>query len=1126
LLHSVADLKPVFFDQRRTRWRRTRRALEVLGASLIVVLFAFLWNVSQRPDLPGLMLPDSRPALHAIRVRKAKPPVGRRAGRLGRVLPRHAAQGPADPLRMAFYVSWDPASFASLRQHHEDIDLLVPEALHITTADGRVQAETDAKLDDWLRSTPTDLQVMPLANNSDGTAWYSAELGQMLASPAARAQAVAQLAAHVVAHRRPGLVLDFEDVPPARQREFTLFVKELAAELHRFSCQLLVALPAADTAFDYASIGRDADSVVAMNYDEHWLTSLPGPIASQDFFVRNLDALLALVPRQKLVVAVAGYAYDWPATPRGQHPAPGRAKTFQEALVTAVESESTLSFDPDSLNPRYEYRDDSGRDHSVWLTDGVTAYNQVRACDRAGVRGTALWRLGSEDPSLWTFWGAHSVESVDVKRLEEMPPGYDLVLEGDGDVWKILSTPEVGHREVHRDPATGLVVAAAYSKLPRTWQIDQIGAQPRRIALSFDDGPDPRFTPAILDILAQRHAPAAFFVTGLAASASPDLLRREYREGHEIGNHTYTHPHFDTVSRAQLQVELNLTARLFESLLGARTLLFRPPYGIDHHPETSEEVALLPMPQSMGYVIVGSRIDPHDWGEPGGGPPPPAAEITRRVLEDARQGVGNIVLLHDSGGDRSATVAALPAVIDGLRAEGMTLVSVADLIGQSRATTMPVLSSRERWAARVDRLVFDLYHWARVGIASIFVAGIALVSLRALLVGFLALAEKALRRHAPEGGAQPLVSILVPARDEEAAIADTVRSALASDYPAIELILVDDGSTDATAERALAAAAGDARLRLIRQPNRGKAAALNLALAEAGGEIVVTIDADTAVEPAAVRNLVRHFAAPGVGAVAGNVKVGNRDRWITRWQALEYVTSQNLEKRAFDLLNCITVVPGALGSWRRRILREVGGLTSDTVAEDADLTVAVRRQGWRIRYEEHAVGWTQAPEDVRGLVAQRFRWTFGTLQAVWKHRDTFLRPKYGTLGLVALPNVLLFQILLPVFSPLIDLLFLGSLALYFLARLHVGHVPELWTSDDVARAAIFFVAFLVIDLLTGVLAFTLEKGEDWWLLASFLLQRFYYRQLMYVVLVRSLLAAVQGRAVGWRGPIAAPAHGS
>jgi cellulose synthase/poly-beta-1,6-N-acetylglucosamine synthase-like glycosyltransferase/peptidoglycan/xylan/chitin deacetylase (PgdA/CDA1 family)/spore germination protein YaaH len=1114
----VGPHKPVFLDEKRKRWRRARRLVEFSSVVLTLLLVVFLVNVARRPDLPQMMLPESRPALHAVRRSRATP-VRKRRERRQNMLPAHPAGAPGDPLRAAFYVAWDPASFASLQKHHAEIDLLVPEALHVTSADGRVVAEQDPRLDEWLRANAPDLQVMPLVNNSDGTRWFISELGEMLASPPARVEAVAQLATHVAGGRHPGLLLDFEEVPDARQKDFSTFVRELAEALHRERAQLFVALPAADPAYDYAAIAREADAVVLMNYDQHWLTSPPGPIAAQDWFVRNLETTLKLVPREKLIVAVAGYAYDWTQKRRGEPGPAARAASFQEAMVTARESDATVEFDPESLNPHYSYGDERGRTHQVWLADGVTAFNQVCAADAAGVRGTVLWRLGSEDPSLWVFWGESRAQGLDVSHLEEAPPGYDLVLEGDGDVWKIRSTPQPGRREIRRDPATGLVVGETYTSLPRTWEIDQIGARPREIVISFDDGPDPRFTPQILDILKARGVPATFFVTGLAANADPGLVQREYREGHEIGNHSYTHPRFDRISHAQLLVELNLTARLFESLVGARTLLFRPPYGIDHQPETAEEVDLLPVPQSLGYVIVGARIDPHDWGEAGGRPPPPAEEIVRRVLEAARRGDGNIVLLHDGGGDRSATVQALPAIIDGLRAEGFELVPLSHLLGQTREATMPPLTPGQRWTARADRMVFDLYHWARLAVAGIFLVGIALVTARALFIGLLALLEKLPRRHPPETATPPLVSVLVPAHDEEGPIAETVRSALASDHGALEVIVVDDGSRDATAARALAAAAGDPRFRLLQQPNRGKAAALNRALAEARGEIVVTIDADTAVEPGAIRRLVRHFADPQVGAVAGNVKVKNRDRWITRWQALEYVTSQNLEKRAFDVLNCITVVPGALGSWRTAVLREIGGLTPDTVAEDTDLTIAVRRRGWRIRYDDHAIGWTEAPEDAKGLVAQRFRWTFGTLQAVFKHRDTLFRPRYGTLGLVALPNVIVFQILLPAFSPLIDFLFAGSLALFFLSRLGVARIPELWTSDDVARAALFFGAFLVIDLLTGVLAFALERDEDWTLLESFLVQRFYYRQLMYVVLVRALLAALQGRAVGWRGPV-------
>jgi len=309
----------------------------------------------------------------------------------------------------------------------------------------------------------------------------------------------------------------------------------------------------------------------------------------------------------------------------------------------------------------------------------------------------------------------------------------------------------------------------------------------------------------------------------------------------------------------------------------------------------------------------------------------------------------------------------------------------------------------------------------------------------------------------------------------------------------------------------------DLRVRLLMQDNHGKPSALNHGLAEATGEIVVSIDADTIVDPDAVPRLVRHFADPRVGAVAGNVKVINRNRWITRWQALEYITSQNLEKRAFDLLNCIPVVPGAVGAWRTDVLRANGGFSGDTVAEDTDLTLTIRRNGWKILYDEDAIGRTEVPENIDTLVRQRFRWTFGTLQAVWKHHDTAGNPRYGTLGWIAIPNIFLFQIVLPLVSPIIDLLFLMSLGLWALAQLQIARLPQLWTSQDVERSLIFFAIFMVIDLFTCVVAFALERHEDWTLLAPLILQRFYYRQMMYVVLFSALKEAVRGRPVGWRG---------
>jgi cellulose synthase/poly-beta-1,6-N-acetylglucosamine synthase-like glycosyltransferase/peptidoglycan/xylan/chitin deacetylase (PgdA/CDA1 family) len=1130
----MKERKPIFYDSEKVRWRRTRRVLEVSGALLTLLLVYFFVTIAGSVELPSSLLPDTRPAYHSLKKKVLKPVVFRQ-GRHARVA--NIGQVPAsyDPLRAAFFVSWDPNSLASLKKHYKDIDLLIPEQLHSVSADGAITvvdyeryqtvkaspAEAISrlrqdKLHQWMRSLnpPVELPIMGLLNNYDGKEWRTKEMAQMLANSTARARLAQDVTQYALEARQAGIVVDFEGVPRKSQTHFKEFIGELAPALHAGGLKVMIALPARDDEYDYAYFGKQCDAVIIMNYDQHWPTSAPGPIAAQDWFVENLRQLLQVVPAQKIIVGIANYAYDWPEPDKKSQPS---AKDFsiQEALLHAYESESLVEFDPVSLNPHYSYSDEKDRTHQVWMLDAVTAYNQLRASERLGVQGTALWRLGSSDTSLWPIWDATRPDDAARAKLEDLPPGPDLILEGDGDIWRIADTPKRGRRSFVYDSKTDLVTSEKYEAFPLSYDIEQFGAAKNKLVLSFDDGPDRSWTPKILDVLRERHAPAVFFIIGDQANKAPDILRREYAEGHEIGNHTFTHPKFDEISRTQIKWELNITQRLIESTVGVKSILFRPPYGIDHQPEYAEEVAQLPYPQELGYIIVGQRVDPDDWRMTEDKHQRPAQEIVDDVLREARQ--GNIILLHDSGGDRAQTVAALPQIIDQLRAQGYEFVSVSDLIGKNRADVMVPLSFRERLAARADGFIFSIFQWLRFGIATVFILGIVLVSGRALIIGILAIIEKLRPDQAKLPEPPPAVTVLIPAHNEESVIVQTVTSVLLSDLKDIHVIVVDDGSTDHTRELLRSNFGANECVQIIHQVNRGKASALNNALSHAKTEIVVTIDADTEIEPDAIRQLLRRFSDPKVGGVAGNVKVGNRSRWLTRWQALEYVTSQNMEKRAFDLLNCITVVPGALGAWRRQAIEMAGGITADTVAEDADLTIAIRRLGWRVTYDEYALAWTEAPETPRALIRQRFRWTFGTLQSFWKHRDTLFRPKYGTLGCIALPNIFIFQILLPLVSPVIDLLFLSSLLLWGLAQLHITQIPQLWTSADVQRSVLFFLGFLIIDVFTCVIAFALERQEDWTLLVPVLLQRFYYRQLMYIVLFRSVKEAVSGRPVGWKG---------
>jgi len=1113
----MVERKPIFYDEQSRRWRHTRRAMELSGAVMTLLLIAFVINVViLRPQLPKL-LPDYRPPLHAIRRSLGLKTTGARQRRLRRVAALGKVPANYDPLRAAFYVATDATSLASLQQHYHDIDLLIPEGLQCISADGRLDISQDAKLFDWMKSAGTEIPVMTLLQNSDGTVWHTAEMALMLAHPAARKNLETSIFNFLVAQHQPGVVLDFEEVPEKSQDDFRTFITELAAQLHTQTLKLMVALPAADWSYDYKTIAQHADAIILMNYDQHWVTSEPGPIAAQDWYLHNLKTILTLVPAEKIVMGIASYAYDWPVKNKANpHPVAASA-TFQQAIVTSVESEAPPEFDSDTLNLHYSYSDENNVEHEVWMLDGITAYNEMRAAERAGVQGTAMWRLGQEDQSIWNIWDATRPTDAIRAKMVDVPPGYDLILEGAGDIWKITNTPEPGKRTFDYDDETDTFTDENFVTFPLSWRIDQMGASPNKIALSFDDGPDPEYTPQVLNILKAKHVPASFFVIGEEADRYPQILHREFNDGNEIGNHTFTHPDMEQISKTQFELELNLTERLLESSLGVKTLLFRPPYGIDHQPETASEIDKLPIPQSMGYIIVGAMIDPHDWGEAGGGAPPTADTIVQRIVKQTQPGKGNIVLMHDGGGVRANTIAALPRVIDALRAKGYQFVQVSDLLGQTRAQVMPSLTHEEWLFARADAFIFELFHWFRLGIAYIFIAGILLVSGRALIIGLLALAEKMRAAPLDHPEYKPAVTVLIPAFNEESVIVDTITSALASTYSPLEIAVIDDGSSDRTSELVISRFGSDPRVRLLSQSNRGKPAALNNGLAATTGEIVVSIDADTMVEPTAIALLVRHFADPRVGAVAGNVKVRNRDRWLTRWQALEYITSQNLEKRAFDLLNCIPVVPGAVGAWRADLIRSCGGFSGDTVAEDTDLTLTIRRSGWKILYDEDAIGRTEVPDTAEALIKQRFRWTFGTLQAVWKHRDTLGRKKYGSLGLIALPNVFLFQIMLPLISPVIDLLFALSVVLWGLAQLRITRLPQLWTAQDVERSLIFFAAFMLIDFFTCVVAFALERHEDWTLLAPLLIQRFYYRQMMYVVLFRALKEAVRGRPVGWRG---------
>jgi cellulose synthase/poly-beta-1,6-N-acetylglucosamine synthase-like glycosyltransferase/peptidoglycan/xylan/chitin deacetylase (PgdA/CDA1 family) len=610
--------------------------------------------------------------------------------------------------------------------------------------------------------------------------------------------------------------------------------------------------------------------------------------------------------------------------------------------------------------------------------------------------------------------------------------------------------------------------------------------KPRTIALTFDDGPDPVWTPKVLDLLRQRKVRATFFVLGTEAAKHPDLVRRIVAEGHQVGVHTLTHANLSTAPSWRRSLELRESQLVLAGTADVTTSLLRPPYSSGNKAIHDLDWAAIRQAREAGYLTVLSTQDSNDWRRPG------VAGIVAHAMP--RTKAGQILLMHDGGGDRSQTLAALNLLIPRAEARGYRFATVGDAVGLHQPVRPA--GTLDRWQGRALVAALTVTNGALTLLTWLLYAAGALTVLRAVAVVVAAHRHRRVRRRGWGPPVTTPATVIVPAYNESAGIEAAVRSLVASDHP-VEVIVVDDGSTDGTAD--LVESLRLPGVRVIRQPNTGKPGALNTGIRAASCDLLVMVDGDTVFEPGTVRTLLQPFADPQVGAVSGNAKVGNRRGLLGRWQHIEYVVGFNLDRRLFDLAECMPTVPGAVGAFRRDALRRIGGLSEVTLAEDTDLTMALCRDGWRVVYEERARAWTEAPATLGALWKQRYRWCYGTLQAMWKHRGALVqRGPAGKLGRRGLGYLLLFQILLPLLSPVVDVF-----VLYGLLFLDPLKVLGVW------------LGILAVQTAMGWYAFRLD-GESPRPLWSLPLQQFVYRQLMYLVVIQSVFTAVTGYRLRWQ----------
>jgi cellulose synthase/poly-beta-1,6-N-acetylglucosamine synthase-like glycosyltransferase/spore germination protein YaaH/peptidoglycan/xylan/chitin deacetylase (PgdA/CDA1 family) len=1028
-------------------------------------------------------------------------------------------------IRAAFYTPWTGnTSYPDLKKNADKLNTIFPEWFFIDTLTYKLETRIDSAGLALMKQK--QLRIMPLVTNfrNVNTGFDGKLLHKILNDSVLENRFIKEIADTLSYYNLNGINIDFEELVENTNEPLTLFQKKLYETLHAKNMLVSMDVIPKDNDYDYTQLAAYNDYVVLMAYDESNNSTGPGPISSQKWIEDAVSWTADRIDPSKIILGIGGFGYDWA---NGKYDG---SVTYNDAINKAKALNAKIIYDNDSYNLNFGYvseeTDSSGNAdttiHDVWFTDAATAFNTLRFSDEFPTAGTALWRLGSEDERMWKYYN----RNLSNASLQQTPFDFDSLktipiiqnnvgFEGEGEVLDIMYSPQPGKINIEIDSAEQLIAEQNYVQLPSGYVIrkfaeDTIPGKGHKLILTFDDGPSEKWTPQILDILEREKVPATFFIVGINAEQNIPILQREYKDGFEIGNHTFTHHNIADMSLQRAALEMKLTRLLIESITGHSTILFRAPYNADSEPQTYEELAPIERSRNENYLTVNESIDPNDWA-----PGVSADSIFKRVVSQVEDRNASIILLHDAGGDtRQATVDALPRIIDYFKKRGYVFTTVADLMGKTKDEVMPkVASSRDKWTRKFNFFLAEAGYWSGHILFSLFIIGILLSVARIILMAVLASIQKSKETKSKskelsgllvgEKSEWPLVSVIVPAYNEQVNAIRTVNSLLAQDYPQLEIIFVDDGSKDETYLKVKEYFSSNPKVEVYTKPNGGKASALNFGIQKSNADFVVCIDADTQLKTNAVTELMKKFDT-NVGAVAGNVKVGNQVNMITRWQSIEYVTSQNFDRRAFDLLNCITVVPGAIGAFRKDAILIAGGFTTDTLAEDCDLTMRLLRHDYIIRNCTSALSYTEAPETFRQFLKQRFRWSFGVMQCFWKHRDTVFNPRYKNFGMIAMPNILIYQMILPFLAPLADIILVLSLIAASFGII-VASIPHI---------IFYYIIFTFIDIAGASLAFAFEK-ENQFKLVWMLPQRLIYRQLMYYILIKSFNKAIKGELQGW-----------
>ncbi|HUN04334.1 MAG TPA: glycosyl hydrolase family 18 protein, partial [Niabella sp.] len=432
-------------------------------------------------------------------------------------------------IRSAFYVAWDPQSLFSLKRNIANLNLVIPEWFFIDPKADTVRTDMDPAGYEVMKKRR--VPIMPILSNNFDREFRSDALSRILHDPKRRKTVIDNVLNQCLQHHFIGVNIDFEDINENSDEYLIQFIKEMAQTFHAKGLLVTQDIMPFNNDYNVSELAKYNDYLFLMAYDEHSSDGKPGPISSQKWIEAAVDDLAKKIPNEKIILGLGAYGYDWPAK-EGVDP----AVTYQQALSRANASKASIDYNNDTYNLSFSYIGNDNVTHDVYFTDAATQFNSMRFGSQYGLAGFALWRLGSEDNRLWKYYASNlsneGIKNFKFNVLENVSTTNDVDYVGDGEILDVLNTPHQGKIHLQIDSVDNLISEQQYIQLPSAYQVQKYGqGTPKQLVLTFDDGPDDRWTPKILNTLSKYHVPAAFFVLGLQSEKNLPILKREYKEG-------------------------------------------------------------------------------------------------------------------------------------------------------------------------------------------------------------------------------------------------------------------------------------------------------------------------------------------------------------------------------------------------------------------------------------------------------------------------------------------------------------------------------------------------------------------------------------------------------------------